>query len=167
MQRVAAGSYALDDLAWFEGCTSPVPIAQIFAKTPPPVTPPPTPAPASSLMPEIYSAEELARMADLQKKLLLLGVGWIGYVVLCCFVSLLAPLAERIVLLVASGYWIRWGWKLSKLLRHRPWVWVIFLLVPLLNFYAWGRILWTSTRMLRTNGVACAPLDSVQAALSR
>ena len=172
--RVQAGSYTLDDLAWFDGCTGPIPLTQFFAK-PPSVALglPPTPAPSSAsapalaqaATPEFHPVEELTQIAELQKKLIILGVGWVVY----CFVpvpeffkSIEGPLA-----LVAFGYWIRFGWRLARLLHEKPWVWVVFSLIPLLNFYAWGRIIWTATKTLRANGIPCGFWGADQAALNR
>ena len=164
MSRVQAGSYTLADLAWFDGCTSPVPLAQIFARTPA-VTSRPAPAPVQAATSEFYSAEELTQIADLQRKLLFLGLGWIAY----CFVSVPESLhyLEHALALVACGCWFRLGWKLARLLHEKPWVWVVFSLIPLLNFYAWGRILWTATKVLRANGIPCSFFGADQAALNR
>lgn len=181
-----AGNYTLDDLAWFEGCSTPVPIAQVFAK-PPPVTlglpptptPTPTPAPASAsasasapapalaqaATPDFHPAEELTQIAELQRKLIILGVGWIVY----CFVPVpeFFKTIQSPLMLVAFGYWIRFGWRLARLLHEKPWVWVVFSLIPLLNFYAWGRIIWTATKTLRANGIPCGFWGADQAALNR
>jgi hypothetical protein len=69
--------------------------------------------------------------------------------------------------MLVLGNWIYLGWKLARLLRERPWVWVIFSLIPFLNYYAWVRIIWTATKTLRTYGVPCNFLGASQAALDR
>lgn len=174
MSRVQSGSYALTDLAWFEGCTEPVPIAQVFAKTPPftPAPAPefvqaplPPPAFVHTAAPETYSYEDLAKMADLQRKLLILGVCWILY----CFI----PVPESLqwmqfpAVIVATVHWIRLGWKLARLLQKNPWVWVVFSFIPLLNLCAWSRILWTAAQKLRANGIPCGLFGADQATLNR
>lgn len=166
MNRVKAGSYTLDDLAWFEGCAGPVPLAQVFAKTPPPITPIVTPAPAPQVHPAgEYSAGELIQMADLQRKFFTLAVAWLVY----CFIPIpesFQPL-DRIIELVALGYWFRFNWKLSRLLRKNPWVWTVLTIIPFVNLIAWGRILWLAAQTLRANGIPCGFMGADQAALNR
>ena len=166
MVPLQQGSYTLDDLAWFEGYAGPVPLAQVFAKTPPPIAPIVTPARA----PEIhstgdYSAGELTQMADTQRKFLILGAAWLVY----CFIPIPESfqLVERLLVLVALGYWFRFNWKLSRLLRKNPWVWTGLILIPIVNLIAWGRILWLAAQTLRANGIPCGLMGADQAALNR
>jgi len=107
----------------------------------------------------------LTQIADLQRKLLFLGVGWLVY----CFIPIPDSFhsIEHALELVACGYWFRFGWKLARLLHEKPWVWVVFSFIPLLNLYAWGRILWTATKVLRANGIPCGFMGADQAALNR
>jgi hypothetical protein len=166
--RIATGIYTLDDFAWFEGCTAPVTIGQVFAK-PPMVTLGPTPitapvtAPVPPVTSEFHSAKELNQIADLQRNLTILGLSWIAYCFLPESYKAVAKLLGPLVLV----FWLYFGWKLSRLLREQPWVWVIFSLIPLANFYAWGRIIWTATKTLRANGVPCGIMGADRQALNR
>lgn len=166
MSRVKAGSYTLDDLAWFEGCTAPIPLAQIFAKTPPPIAPILRPAPA----PEIqttgeYSARELTLMADIQRKFVILGAIWLALFFIPIPNSFLV--VQSIFALVSAGCWLRFNWKLSRLLRKNPWVWTVLAFIPIVNFIAWVRILWLAAQTLRANGIPCGLMGADQAALNR
>ncbi|TAL00753.1 MAG: DUF4339 domain-containing protein [Verrucomicrobia bacterium] len=146
--RVKSGSITLDDLAWFEGCTEPLPLAQVLAKTRP-VTLDPTPATAS----QIYSAEELTQIADLYRKYLVLGAAWLAFCIIPMPESLQS--VQRVIALVAVGCWLRFNWKLSRLLQKNPWAWTLLALIPIVNYIAWGRILWLAAQTLRANGISC------------
>jgi hypothetical protein len=163
--RVKSGSYTLDDLAWFEGCAGPVPLAQVFAKTPH-ITPDPTPAPdLQNYSAGDYPAGELTQMADIQRKFLILGAAWLVY----CFIPMpdsFEPV-EHIINLVALGCWFRFNWKLSRLLRKNPWVWTVLAIIPFVNFIAWGRILWLAAQTLQANGIPCGIMGADQAAVNR
>ena len=105
----------------------------------------------------------MTQIADTQRKFLILGVAWLVY----CFIPIpesFQPL-ERILFLVAAGYWFRFNWKLARLLRRNPWRWTALTLIPIVNLFAWGRILWLAAQTLRDNGIPCGLMGADQAAL--
>ena len=95
-----------------------------------------------------YSAADLRLIADNYTKLLVVSAVWLA--------GLFIPMSdsfERMWILVIAGFWIRAGWRLSQGLRRKPWPWVIWSLIPLVNIFALVRILYTAAKVLKENGV--------------
>lgn len=137
--RIKSGAYTLNDQAWCEGCTAPVPLAQIFRPS----------SPRRVIATETdYSHEALSAIAENHGQLCIAAICLVAY--------LFVPIPESMELagtLIIGGYIIRTGWRLTRALQRNPWVWVIWSLIPFANLYAVGRILWTSARVLKSYGL--------------
>jgi hypothetical protein len=153
MSRIKAGSYAKTDLAWCEGCTGPVPLIEILCR-PSATRPMPTA--------KAFSAKELTIIAQNYNRLLVTAVSW--------FLARFLPwpdLIQHLMFLTILGLWILFGWRLARALHERPWVWVIWSLLPFGNFYALIRILCTAARTLKSNGVPVGIFGPDRTALAR
>jgi hypothetical protein len=173
MARVKDGRYSATDLAWYAGCTEPVPLIDILCNplaaeatapeptiTMPVTTKPTQKAPAQNQ--EVFSAGDLRLIAENYTTLLGVAIVWA--------VGLFIPMSDitaRFIDLLLAGLWIRSGWRLSKGLHRRPWVWVIWSFLPLANIYALVRILCTAARTLKANAVPLKFLVPDQVALAR
>lgn len=153
MSRIKAGSYQKTDLAWCEGCTGPVPLIEILQR---PSSMRPTPTA------EAFSAEQLTTVAQNYIRLLVTAGCW--------FLARFIPwpdLIQHLMFLTILGLWILFGWRLARALHERPWVWVIWSLIPFGNFYALIRILCTAARTLKANGIPVKFLIPDKVALAR
>lgn len=150
--RIKEGSLASNVLAWCEGLTGPLPLIEILCKSS-------TASPTKDA--KQFSAADLRLIADNYTKLLIIAAVWL--------VGLFVPMSEsvgRMWLLIVAGCWIRFGWQLSKGLQRKSWPWVIWSLIPLGNFYALVRILYTAAKTLKENGVPVKFLIPDQGALA-
>jgi hypothetical protein len=150
--RIRGGLYGNNDLAWCDGCNEPVPLNEVLSKLS-----------QQQASPQAgFSAAELIVIAVNSRNLLLLAVGWIAVCILPC-----PDYLTQTCGLVVLGCWIRFGWQLAHALHGKPWVWVVWSLIPLGNIYALVRILCTSVKTLKANGVPVGILGADRIALDR
>lgn len=139
MARIKDGRYAKTDLAWCEGCTSAVPLIEILCN-------PAMVKPTQHDQP--LSAAELMFIAKDYTLLLLVAV--------VSLVGVFIPMSdsfERLWLVLITGFWIGAGWRLSKALNKKPWVWVVWCFIPIGNLYALVRILLAAAKPLKSAGI--------------
>lgn len=154
MARVKDGRYAATDLVWFDGCTGPMPLIDFLCRpdAPPATSEEPT---AKQQTPKVspqksvaFSAHDLRLIAENYRTLLVVTIIWA--------ISLFIPMSDstfRLVYVVLGCFWFRSGWQLSKGLHRKPWIWVIWSLIPLANIYAVIRILYVAAKTLKANGI--------------
>ena len=168
MARVKDGSYSATDLAWFDGCTTPVPLMEFLcrpAATAATAQEPTTTRSAQEATPheqEAFSAHDLRLIAENYR--FLFGT------VLCWLIGLFIPMSPTIYfgwVIAVSVMWIRSGWSLSKGLHKRPWLWVVWSLLPLANICAMIRILYIAAKTLKANGIPFSWYGVDQPTLSR
>ena len=151
--RLKEGRTAKTDLAWCSGLAHPVPLIEILCEAPPE---------KASLTDATLSHGELRTLAENYRNLLAVAVVWcVGF-----FIPM-SDSFQRIWILALGGCWIRFGWNLYRILDRKPWVWVIWSLIPIGNFYALVRILCAAYRTLKANGVAFKCFCPEQTAIAR
>jgi hypothetical protein len=154
--RVESGAYALNDLAFCDGSDDPVALSRIIDK--PPVVRPHPPC-------GDRSAAELLLIADKQKAIIVVAV----LVVVIGF----APIPAGLQSLSSTAWWAIQGsgiflcYKLAGALQKKVWLWVLLAACPLVNLFAYARIVSQAAKTLKANGIPVGMLGADRIALAR
>lgn len=146
MTRIQSGSFSLDDLAWFEGCSGAVTIAQVLGRTPPPKAAP-TRKPAA----KNFQPSELAQIANWQKGMLAFLIPWFGFGFGPAPISLLW--IQQIGFCGAHIGLILQCYEEAKLLRKNVWFWTLLAAIPVVNIFVVGRLFSRANKILKDNGI--------------
>jgi hypothetical protein len=137
LARLNSGLYAATDLAWYEGCSEPIPLANLLdaLKSKP-----------TSRQSIAQSPTELAQLKQNQG-------AFTGAMVLLLMLAFI-PLPEGIehsVIIAASCVCLGAGWRLARSLKRKGWVWVLLLLLPYLSWIFGAYLIWEGFKTLKEN----------------
>jgi hypothetical protein len=140
LSRLKAGIYALTDLAWYDGCQEPMPLAKVLFAL----------KSAQANQPSgVYSPAELAQLTQNQAVFTV--------AIVSTFLLAVIPLpadfdgAGRAVGTALAFVCLGAGWRLARSLRRKGWVWVLLLLCPFLSWLFAAYLIWVAFKTVKEN----------------
>jgi hypothetical protein len=149
MNRIGAGEFTLNDMAWCDGCAGAVPLSQIIA--------PPGRLAQPHKLP-MNRPTAFTQIASKKKIVSLLTVPWV-FLGIMPMPSWLLPL-ETLGFLIVPIAIIIVSCQLARLLQKNVLLWFGLTLVPLVNLFAVMRLVSQASLTLKQNAVRTGLADA-------